>query len=412
MMSINRLFLCLLMVLAAGPAGLSNLLAEDWPQMRGPSRNGTAGAANIFDDLQTSGLTIEWRRQLGIGGYASVVVADNFAFTTFSGRDGSDYLIALNAGTGEERWRLRIDMTLPGRGGADAGPLSTPALSAGLVFTLSPRGTFHAVSVRSGKPVWQIHLVRDLGGVMPEFGFTFSPLVDRQSVYLQVGASRENTLVALDRSTGKARWSIFMDRLEYSSPALIDIGGQKQIVCRTNNHTFAVEPQTGELLWDHVAYLGQQTHPTPFLIDHERLLVAGFDRSELLRVRRLGTKYRAESLWQSRSLRGNFSEPVYYNGHIYGFSGTLLTCIDPETGKSLWKSRHAGDASLILVDGHLVVLNSTGKLFIAPAKPEGFTEQASLQVTNGRSITPPSFADGRLFIRNLREIVSVGFGQK
>ncbi len=153
--------------------------------------------------------------------------------------------------------------------------------------------------------------------------------------------------------------------------------------------------------------LGQQTHPTPFLIEPAKLLVPGFDRSELLHISRLGEKYQVEALWQSRDLRGNFSEPVYHAGYIYGFSGAFLTCINPETGRSIWKSRTTGDASLILVDDHLVVLNSGGKLFVAAASPDGFREKTALQITGGRNATPPSFADGRIYVRSLREIARV-----
>ncbi|NIR52315.1 PQQ-binding-like beta-propeller repeat protein [candidate division KSB1 bacterium] len=379
--------------------------ASDWPQLRGPNRNGTA--CHTADIHESSRLEIDWMRALGVGGYSSVVVADGRACTTFS--DGkNDYAIALDAATGKERWRFRLDRAFPGRNGADTGPLSTPAIADGNVYALSPYGSFYAIRLSDGKQVWSLNIEDAFGGRRPEFGFTSSPLVADGTLFLQVGGRHKNTLVALDVASGEMRWSRYVDWVEYSSPALLSLDGVSQVVVRTNSHVFAVAPETGAMLWDRKLALGQQTHPTPFALSGNEVFVAGFDGSVLLRVkRRQGTKMAVEEVWKSRDLRGNFSEPVLFDGHIYGYSGVFLTCVDAQTGKKVWKSRQPGDGSLILINEHLLVLDSGGTLHLANATPEGYREQTSLRIFSGRSVTPPSFAQGSIFVRSLNGIARV-----
>jgi len=378
--------------------------AGDWPQWRGPNHNGVTHETLAL--TTDSKLQIRWKKSLGIGGYSSVVVAEGRAYTTFSDSK-SDYAICYDAESGDEIWRFRIDDSRPARGNADIGPLATPVVSGDMVYAVSARGSFYALTVAQGKMVWKTHLQRDQGGSIPGHGFTSSPVVAGNAVLVQVGGKSRNSLISFDAKTGKTNWGVFLDAMEYSSPSLGGLAGQAQLLIRTDRHSYGLDPVSGQVLWNHSEYLGQQSFATPIAIEKEYVFIAGFDRSLLLKISENQGNLSSEEVWQSRDLRGNFSEPVYYNGHLYGYNAAFLTCVDGLSGKSLWKSRRPGDGSLILVDDKLMVLAGDGKLTIVKASPRAYEEIQSIRILSGRCVTPVSFANGKIYARSLREIVCV-----
>ena len=378
--------------------------AEDWPQWRGPNHN---GATNETLALTTdSKLQIRWKKSLGIGGYSSVVVTGGRAYTTFSDNK-NDYAICFDAESGDEIWRFRIDDSRPARGNADIGPLATPVISGDMVYVLGARGSFYALTVARGKMVWTTHLLRDLGGSMPRHGVTSSPVVTGSAVLVQVGGKSRNSLVSFDRKTGKINWNVFLDAMQYSSPSLARLAGKEQLLIRTERNSYGLDPVTGQLLWNHAEYLGTQSFATPIAIEKEYVFFAGFDKGLLLKISENNSSLSSEKVWQSRDLKGNFSEPVYYDGHFYGYNAAFLTCVDGPSGKSLWKSRRPGDGSLILVDDKLLVLAGDGNLTIVKASPRAYEEIQSARILTGRCTTPVSFANGKIYARSLREIVCV-----
>ena len=378
--------------------------AKDWPQWRGPNHTGATkeGLALTTD----SRLQIRWKKSLGIGGYSSVVVTEGRAYTTFSDNK-SDYAICIDAENGDEIWRFRIDHSRPARGGADMGPLATPVVSGDMVYALSARGSFYALTVAQGKMVWTTHLQRDLGGNIPRHGFTSSPVVTGNAVLVQVGGKSRNSLISFDAKTGKINWNVFLDAMQYSSPSLGWLAGKEQLLIRTERNSYGLDPVTGQILWNHSEYLGTQSFATPIAIEKEYVFYAGSDKGLLLKISEDNSNLSSEEVWQSRDLKGNFSEPVYYDGHFYGYNSAFLTCVDGPSGKSLWKSRRPGDGSLILVDDKLLVLAGDGKLTIVKASPRAYEEIQSARILTGRCTTPVSFANGKIYARSLREIVCV-----
>ncbi len=164
---------------------------------------------------------------------------------------------------------------------------------------------------------------------------------------------------------------------------------------------------TGQLIWNQAEYLGTQSFATPIAIEKEYVFFAGFDKGLLLKISENNSSLSSEKVWQSRDLKGNFSEPVYYDGHFYGYNAAFLTCVDGPSGKSLWKSRRPGDGSLILVDDKLLVLAGDGNRTIVKASPRAYEEIQSVRILRGRCTTPVSFANGKIYARSLREIVCV-----
>lgn len=382
-----------------------SLYGDDWPRWRGPRQTGEV-SANI--SLETGKPEILWKHEIGSGGYSAISVKGRRAYTLIS--DGAfDYAVCLEAATGKEVWRLQLDKAFPGRNGAHTGPLSTPTVHENTVFVLDPRGDFLAVDTKSGKINWRKNLRRDFGGVQPYFGFSTAPLIFDDRVIVQSGGNSKNTLICLEQKTGTLLWGVYLGPVDYSSPVLATFFGQQQIICVTNQKLAAVSPQTGDILWQRPLNTGQSAYATPLVLPGNRVFISGLDKGVMLRIGQQAGKLHTEIIWQNNTLKGNFSEPVYADGNLYGYDNAFLVSVDARRGKRNWKSRQPGDGALILVNNILVIKNTNGELILVRPGPTAYEELQRIPVLSGVNLTPPSFAGGKLFLRSLSEMACLNF---
>jgi len=378
------------------------LLGADWPHWRGPGHDGKAQAPGLFGD-EPFALELAWSRPLGIA-YSGMAIVDGRLVTMFS--DGEhDYLAALDAASGEEIWRYRIDTKFPAKGGSEGGPSSVPAIEDGVVYAIGPLGRIFAVRLEDGGELWALRADADLAAPVPHFGFASSPLVVGELVFVQVGGAGGHSLVALERKTGKTVWSTGADPVSFPSPILADLAGQLQIVAATDKNVMGLDRETGVVLW--AAEHGNSNVSTAVPLGDNRFVVPGYKESAAFRVRSVDGRHTVEEIWRTTDLKGSFGAPVFHDGYLYGYSGDFLTCVSAEDGGKVWKSRAPGGHGLILVDGHLVILGADGAVVAAEASPEGYVEKARVRVFKRGSYTYPSFAEERVFVRNTRGIAAV-----
>ncbi len=374
--------------------------AHSWPTWRGPNVDNKATQKGIFFD-QGSKLTISWKKNLG-SGYSAVSIAHGHAITMFSDHT-FDYLVALDAETGVEQWRVRIDSTYQGVEGAADGPLSTPAIDGDRVYGLGPRGHLLAVDLETGRILWTTHLVDDHNALLPHWGFTTSPLISGDLLIVETGGTKENAISCFNKNNGELRWATGNDEINYQSPTLTKINGRTHLICAGNNYLFGLNPESGEELWkyrhDGNGFYKQVLNPVA--VDHDKLfLTYRSSESKLVQIRQDNDKFIIDDLWTSRHLGRNYNVPIYHEGYIYGYNGNFLSCIDAKSGKLAWKSRPPGTGFLILVDQHLVIITKKGSLHVTKASPEGYSEIAGLKLFDKMTWTPASFADGRIYARS------------
>ena len=125
-----------------------------------------------------------------------------------------------------------------------------------------------------------------------------------------------------------------------------------------------------------------------------------------MKVDESGEKASVTELRHNKFMRNHFSSAVLHDGHIYGFDNATLKAIAVEDSKLAWAKRGMGKGSLILADGHLLVLSDRGRLALVEASPGGFKEKGSVQALEGRCWTAPSLSNGRLYVRNHEEMVA------
>jgi len=379
----------------------------DWPQFRGPHRDGISEDQHILKAWPETGPKVLWKVPLGEG-YSHIAVAAGRLFTQYI--SGADELLAcFDPATGRQLWSLRTDSKFVNDQGN--GPRATPTVDGDRVYALSAQGHLYAVEAGTGKKLWEHDLAREQNAKGPSWGVASSPLVEGDLLFIQVGGAPAKTAMAFNKKTGELKWSALDDRPGYAAPIGITVGNVRQIVFFTGSALSALSPESGKLLW-HVPWETDfdANAATPlFLAPDEVFISSGYDAGAALYRIRNGPEATAqvEQVWKSRVLKNQFSSSILRDGYIYGFDNATLKCITAQTGEEKWKQRGLGHGSVIFADGLLILLSDAGKLVLAEANPNGYTEKASFQALSGKCWTGPTLANGILFLRNSESMMAI-----
>jgi outer membrane protein assembly factor BamB len=375
----------------------------DWPQYLGPSRNGLASSPIPH----TARLAVSWRAPLPMGN-AGIVLSGDRVYTMGS-HDDRDYLIALDASNGRELWRTPV-----GESHVDAasGPGSTPAIAGELVVALGSSCRLIAVRAATGDVAWQ----HDMGGEFKSRfakrgGCGISPLVVANRVIVPTGAPGGPRVVAFTPATGVSVWTAAdVPGSVNASPGLTITKGGPQVLYHhmkppgTSGVT-ALNPETGAVLWQ-VDLKEGNSDATP-LSTGSQLLLQTWASSTMF-----DSSNPARQLWTNTELSANGPPPVFHGGHLYGFggnSGEFLKAVDASTGAAKWSTRIYRGYAALAGDTLVVLAESSGLLRLIAADPTAYRELAQVQVLppGARTFTPPAVARGRVFVRNLEEVVAV-----
>lgn len=395
----------------AGVAILTaNTLADDWPAFLGPQRSGVSTETGLIDAFPADGPKVAWRRPGGVG-MSGIAVAEEIACTLIQA-DGRQWALAVDAESGEERWRTPLANAYQNAMGD--GPRATPCIAGSQVFTCTGEGVLTALNLADGKVQWTCHPVADLGGKPAEYGMSCSPLVVDGQVVVIAGAPQA-TVAAYDASSGKQLWTAGQgDAAGYSSPTLLTVNGREQIVVFSGASVLGIDPQTGTRLWRHPWKTDYNCNiAVPLMIDGAVLISCGENHgSALLDIGADGTvTERWASTGTSSVLRNEWQTSLLIDGSLYGFDNvgsagpvTHLACIDPATGERRWEHKRFGKGNAIAADGKLWCTTMDGELVLLRANPDSFEElgRATVLTTTRQA---PSLADGRLYLRDGEEII-------
>jgi outer membrane protein assembly factor BamB len=369
------------------------------------NRDGVSAETDLPRSWPAEGPRVVWKRAIGEG-YSGISVAGDRLYTMDS--DGTtEYVLALEAGSGKEVWRVPAGPKLIDNMGN--GPRSTPTLDDGTVYAMGSHGRLLALKAADGAKIWEVDLAQELGAKRPTWGYSGSPLIDGDLLILEVGGKDGRGVVAFEKATGRVRWGALDGEAAYSSPVVMTIGGIRQYVVtrRAASQTVALRLD-GSVLW---------THPGPFsviasalFIPPDKVYVSGGDDAGavLMRIKTAGGKATVEELWKTRTMKNHFNDAVLVGPHLYGFDNATFKCLSVATGEPTWAFRGLGKGSLLAADGDLlIVLSDQGTLLLVEATPDAYTELARFQAMEGKSWTAPALANGRLYLRDHDEIVAV-----
>jgi outer membrane protein assembly factor BamB len=380
---------------------------QEWPQYLGPARNGHAGVSIPH----TAKLVEAWRKPLGPG-MGAIVVSKGRAFTLFTD-DVDDFLIAMDPKTGTELWRARIGKTHADA--MNAGPGSTPAVSGDLVIALGSSCRLQAVGAADGKPAWDVDLGSAYKSRFTARGGCFiSPLVHRDLVVLPTGAAEGERLAAFDLATGKQAWSAKgVERSINTNPGYRDTSSGTQLLYHYvkspgTSGVAGVDLKDGSVRWSIEAKEGMSnTAPVP--LPGDRVLLQLWSGSTVFEAPEGGTP---RHVWSNAELSALPIPAVHFEGHLYGFGGNsaeFFKCVDASTGTARWSTRIYRGAAVLAGRTLVIQSEASGLLRLVAADPAAYRELAKVQVLKpgASTVTPPTIAEGMVFVRNLEELVAV-----
>ena len=386
----------------------------DWPQFRGPNRDGMLPEGAWLTQWPEGGPKVLWKASVGQG-YSGMALSGGRLFTMGHAKqpaaDGSqedlDVVWCLDAATGQQVWKHAYRCKVA----SYYGPFTTPTVDGGFVFTLSQYGHLHCLEAASGKVVWSTNAVDDLHGKRPYYGYACSTLVCGEVVVVETGGS-EASLVALNKRTGQVAWRYGKGETGYSTPVAGKFEGQACVVALTPAAVVAVNAATGEEAWRHPWKASPQSTATAPLLSGDKVFVSGSETKRTCLL--LQVAGRAVSVvWQGQNMLNYFNASVVHDGCLYGIhsldhlpKNSTLRCVEIVTGQVKWDKEGVGLASVVLIGRRLLVLTDKGELVLADAAPDAYKELGRAKVLDGNCWTSPVPHDGRVYCRNHRgEIV-------
>jgi len=378
----------------------------DWPQWRGPNRDGVSSETGLLESWPEGGPEVLWRIPVGAG-YSGVSVSEGNLYTLWDEK-GRQYLFGLEASTGKELWRQELGAAFTNHYGN--GPRSTPLVDEGVVFAIGTQGRLLAANKDTGVPLWQHDLVQDYASDLPSYGYSSSPLVAGEKLVIEAGG-KDAAFIAFDKKTGAVVWATENDQPAYSSPINISIGGIDQIVFWSAHGLHSVSSDNGKVLWTYSweTFCPVSGDPlntgTPLFLPPDRIYISSGSGAATIRVLRDKASFKIETVWKSELMRSDVSTALLLDDHIYGFDRGTFKSLDATTGEVRWKARGFQRGSLIAADGRLIVLGEVGNLALVEANPNEFVQTNSAKILKGKNWTAPSLAGGKLYLRNNEELV-------
>jgi outer membrane protein assembly factor BamB len=379
--------------------------AQDWPQWRGPNRDGSVPA---LSSEWPKTLKEEWKVTVGVG-HASPVTADGKIYI-FARQGEEETLLCLDATTGKEIWRSSQPVSYqmnPAAMGHGKGPKSTPVVNNGSVFTLGISGVLSAHDARTGKVKWRHEFSKQYPNTSPVYGTAMSPMVDNGLLIAHVGGQDKGALTAFDAETGAVKWTNDTDGPAYASPILVTLAGVRQLVTFMQKDFVGVDAATGKLLWKLPAKSEYDTNSVT-AISYKDMLIFSREEQGLFAIRL--AKQRGEivpqEIWNNRENILYLSTPVMHGSTLFGFSvlkkGQFFA-LDADTGKTLWQGpgRMGENAAILNVGGSVfLALTNEANLIVLPVNTKEYAPSVQYTVANSPTWAHPVVIGNRILIKD------------
>ena len=381
-------------------SGVVSIAADDWPQWRGPRRDGVSKETGLLKDWPANGPRLAWRSS-GLGeGYSSFAVADRRLYT-LGARQNTEYVFALAAATGEKIWEVANGRRFNNDRGD--GPRGTPTIDGDRVYVFGSSGDLTVLDAATGKVFWTQNLLQKYGGSNINWGLSESPLVLSDRIIVTPGG-RGASIVALRKTDGSLIWKSQSDEPGYSSALLHPIGSIQQAVVFTAERALGIDVNDGRVLWSYNRVANRTANiATPIARGSHVFLSSDYGTGAgLLALTPDGTGIKASEVYFTNEMRNHHASSVLVGDYLYGFSSSILTAMHFETGKVAWRDRSVGKGSLVFADDRLYLFSENGVVGLAEANPQKYVEHGRFQLRTGNLPTwsHPVVSGGKLFIRD------------
>ncbi len=374
----------------------------DWPQWHGPDRTNLSTETGLMKQWPKGGPQQSWS-VFGLGnGYGTVAIQGDWIFV--QGTMGSNSVVfCLNRADGKKIWATGLGGSLDQEKGN--GPRGTPTVDGDRVYALSEEGSLACFRARDGFTAWRRNILKEFNASNIEWLISESPLVDGNNLIVTPGG-RGASIVALDKMTGKTIWTTkeLSDPAGYASCIVADVQGVRTIMTLNSKAGVGVRASDGKLMWRYTKVANDTANvATPVYHDNMVFYTSAYNTGcALLRLKAANGEVKAEAVYFSRELMNHHGGVVLVNGYLYGFSNAILTCMEFQTGKVMWKNRSVGKGCLTYADGNLYLLGEGNTVGLAGANPSGYVEKGRFSIPDQGwpSWAHPVVCGGRLYIRN------------
>jgi outer membrane protein assembly factor BamB len=424
---VNRVIACTASTIVLVLATLS-AVADDWPQWRGPNRDGVWNEKGVLDEFPAEGLEPLWVAKIG-SGYSGPTVADGRVFVTDRVRQPRqvERILCFDLKTGAEVWNTAYECTYTVS--YEAGPRASVTVDGNNVYALGAMGHLHCLDAGTGQVLWKRDLAADFNiDKLPIWGIAGAPLIYDDLVIIHCGG-RKACIVALNKKNGDTKWTALSDRASYTSPIVIRQAGQDVVVCWTGDSVSGLHPESGKVHW---RYPFPPTRmpigiATPIIKNNRIYVTSFYDGSLMLKLS--DSALTAELDWQRQGadekhtdgLHSIISTPIWLGDHIFGVdSYGELRCLQDSDGKRLWEDQTATPRArwstihFVQNGENTWMFNERGELLIGTLSRHGFVEKSrtklidpttrQLRQRGGVCWAHPAFADRKIFVRNDGEL--------
>ncbi len=385
--------------------GASCAAAQDWPQWRGPNRDGKVTG---FTAPQTwpKALAQKWKVEVGQGDSTPALVGDKLY--VFARQGGDEVTICLSVADGKEIWKDKFAaVAVNGPSArAHAGPRSSPAVADGKVVTLGVGGVVSCLDAASGKVLWRNEEYK----AVPRFYTAMSPIIVDGLAIAQLGGQGSGATVAFDLASGAAKWKWDGDAAGYASPVVMTVDGVKQIVTLTEKNAVGLAAADGKLLWQ-VAFAPQgmsYNAATPIVADAQTVIITGQGRgTKALKIEKKGDAFAATELWSNPQVATQFNTPVLKDGLLFGLAARGgFFCIDAKTGKTAWTEPTNRGGYGAMLDAGSVILALPNSSDLIAIKPDGkeYAEVAKIKVAETQTYASPIISGNRVFVKDQQSL--------
>ena len=392
--------------------------AADYPQWRGPARDGIAQETGLLTEWPSEGPKLLWRNDELGNGYSTPSVADGRIFL-ISDRDKKEFALALDAKDGKQLWSVELGPVGRNLGPQYPGSRSTPTVDGDRVYCLGSDGDLACLDVVSGAVRWKKNYRTDFDGKFGMWAYAESPLVDGDLVICTPGGETA-TLLALNKNTGDTVWKSPVpgaDLASYASPIVAQVGDVKQYIQFVQKGLVGVDAKTGKFLWRDDRTKDQASNiDTPVFRDGLAFSAGSRGAGGAVQLTVDGGEVKATPVYAEVKLAGGIGGAVLIGDNLY-IANKVLTCAEFATGKVLWQERGIGSASLCYADGHMYLHgHGDGAVALAEVSAAGYKEKGQftppVEVKKSSAWTYPVVANGRLYIREQGTLLCYDVRQK
>jgi outer membrane protein assembly factor BamB len=380
---------------------LCGVNAQDWPQWRGPNRDGKVSGFKAPDKWPNE-LVQKWKTTVGTGDATPALVGDKLY--VFARQGGDEVTLCLNASDGKEVWQNKYEaQAVTGAAARHPGPRGSPAVANGKVVTEGVGGVVSCLDAATGKMLWRKD---EYPKVVPRFFAACSPIIVDNLAVAYVGGQGNGALIAFDLATGEPKWKWAGEGPGYSSPALLTVGGMKQLVTLTEKSIVGVRLADGKLMWQiPFAPQGMAYNAATPIVDDSTVIFTGQGRgTKAVKVEKQDDSCAAKELWSNAQLATQFNTPVLKDGLLFGLSdkGNFF-CINAKTGETAWTDtvKRGGNFAALLDAGSVILaLPSTSELIAFKPTDKEYSELAKIKVSDTPTYAHPVVAGNRIFVKD------------